>query len=81
MNPFELTKLIRTMDETEPLIHGSVMGNNPVIRDHRSKYADFKWIHLKNWLYSMWHTVCPTHCLQQYNTDNYCGTIRCATIR
>ena len=43
MNPFEVTKLIKKMDETKPLVHGSVMGNNPVIRDHRSKYADFKW--------------------------------------
>jgi len=43
VNPFEVTKLIKKMDETKPLVHGSVMGNNPVIRDHRSKYADFKW--------------------------------------
>ena len=35
--------MISKMDEKQPLIHGSVMGNNPVIRDHRSKYADFKW--------------------------------------
>ena len=43
VNPFEVSKLIEKMEEDKPLVHGSVMGNNPVIRDHRSKYADFKW--------------------------------------
>ena len=31
------------MDETKPLVHGSVMKKMPVIRDYGSRYADFKW--------------------------------------
>ena len=43
INPFELIRLVTHIPEDHPLVYGSRVTNNPVIRDKTSKYSDFRW--------------------------------------